>query len=119
MSGQVATEWLFSVPDHVLEKHLASDPSTPTGELDAPEDHRVCMPRRVPLQVGSFARAGAVCLNCPVILLLCSSYVSWGVLFTLCFNVLVKIYWYRLMPSMSALSRSRRSFLGSMACPAL
>ncbi|CAL8460747.1 g278 [Coccomyxa elongata] len=43
-------EWLFSVPDHVLEKHLASDPSTPTGETDAPEDHRVCVPRRVPLQ---------------------------------------------------------------------
>lgn len=51
MGGQVATEWLFSVPDHVLEKHLASDPSTPTGEVDAPEDHRVCVPRRVPLQV--------------------------------------------------------------------
>lgn len=48
---QVATEWLFSVPDHVLEKHLASDPSTPTGEVDAAEDHRVCVPRRVPLQV--------------------------------------------------------------------
>ncbi|KAK9909040.1 hypothetical protein WJX75_006403 [Coccomyxa subellipsoidea] len=47
---EVATEWLFSVPDHVLEKHLASDPSTPTGEVDAAEDHRVCVPRRVPLQ---------------------------------------------------------------------
>ena len=48
----MATEWLFSVPEHVLEKHLASDPATPTGELDTPEDHRVALPRRVPLQVG-------------------------------------------------------------------
>ena len=73
VSRQVATEWLFSVPDHVLEKHLASDPSTPTGEIDAPEDHRVCVPRRVPLQVGSSARPGVVCLGCPLIVLYCSS----------------------------------------------
>lgn len=51
-AGQVATEWLFSVPDHVLERHLSSDPSTPTaGGDDSAEDHRISAPRRVPLQV--------------------------------------------------------------------
>lgn len=50
---QVATEWLFSVPDTVLEKHLASDPNTPTGEVgeDKKEEARVLLPRRVALQV--------------------------------------------------------------------
>ena len=48
---QVATEWLFSVPDHILHKHLASDPNTPVAEVSTPEDHRVYAPRRVPLQV--------------------------------------------------------------------
>ena len=48
---QVATEWLFSVPDHILHKHLASDPNTPVAEVSTPEDHRVCAPRRVALQV--------------------------------------------------------------------
>lgn len=49
----MATEWLFSVPEHVLEKHLAADPGTPTNgaDPDSPEDHRVTLPRRVPLQV--------------------------------------------------------------------
>ena len=49
---QVATEWLFSVPEHVLEKHLASDPNTPTAEAEQPEDTRILAPRRVPLLVG-------------------------------------------------------------------
>ena len=50
--AQVATEWLFSVPEHVLERHLAPDPNTPTGEADGGEAARVLLPRRVPLQVG-------------------------------------------------------------------
>ena len=50
-SVQVATEWLFSVPDHILHKHLASDPNTPVAEVASPEDHRVFTPRRVRLQV--------------------------------------------------------------------
>ena len=52
---QVATEWLFSVPDHILHKHLASDPNTPVAEVASPEDHRVFTPRRVRLQVLSVA----------------------------------------------------------------
>ena len=49
---EVATEWLFSVPDHVLEKHLASEPNTPVEAAQQnPEDTRVLVPRRVPLQV--------------------------------------------------------------------
>ena len=51
VGGQVATEWLFSVPDHILEKHLGSDPNTPTGEVDLEEDNRILAPRRVTLQV--------------------------------------------------------------------
>ncbi|KAL3132600.1 hypothetical protein ABBQ32_009129 [Trebouxia sp. C0010 RCD-2024] len=47
---EVAAEWLFSVPDHVLEKHLASEPNTPVEAAQNPEDHRVMLPRRVPLQ---------------------------------------------------------------------
>ena len=51
---EVATEWLFSVPDHVLEKHLASEPNTPVeAAAQNPEDHRVTLPRRVPLQVSN------------------------------------------------------------------
>ena len=51
---EVATEWLFSVPDHVLEKHLASEPNTPVeAAAQNPEDHRVMLPRRVPLQVSN------------------------------------------------------------------
>ncbi len=53
---QVATEWLFSVPEHVLERHLAPDPNTPTGEADG-GDARVLLPRRVPLQVLHLAQA--------------------------------------------------------------
>ena len=51
---EVATEWLFSVPDHVLEKHLGSEPNTPV-ELPgtSQEDQRVLLPRRAPLQVSS------------------------------------------------------------------
>ena len=57
---EVATEWLFSVPDHVLEKHLASEPNTPVeAAQQSPEDTRVLLPRRVPLQVCPFA-----CLSC-------------------------------------------------------
>lgn len=52
---EVAAEWLFSVPDHVLEKHLASEPNTPVeAAAQNPEDHRVMLPRRVPLQVCSY-----------------------------------------------------------------
>ena len=54
---EVATEWLFSVPDHVLEKHLASEPNTPVEAAQQnPEDTRVLLPRRVPLQVSKVAR---------------------------------------------------------------
>lgn len=54
---QVATEWLYSVPEHVLDKHLGNEPSTPTQEAEAPpEDPRRCtVPKRVPLQVLSQA----------------------------------------------------------------
>jgi len=53
---EVATEWLFSVPDHVLEKHLASEPNTPVEAAQQnPEDTRVLLPRRVPLQVRKVA----------------------------------------------------------------
>ena len=55
---QVATEWLFSVPDHILHKHLASDPNTPVAEVASPEDHRVFTPRRVRLQVLSLSCRG-------------------------------------------------------------
>ena len=40
------------MPEHVLERHLAPDPNTPTGEADGGEGARVLLPRRVPLQVG-------------------------------------------------------------------
>ena len=49
---EVATEWLFSVPDHVLEKHLGSEPNTPVElQVTSQEDQRVLLPRRAPLQV--------------------------------------------------------------------
>ena len=52
IGGQVATEWLFSVPDHVLEKHLGSDPNTPTADTDsADEARRSYAPRRSTLNV--------------------------------------------------------------------
>jgi hypothetical protein len=61
---EVATEWLFSVPDHVLEKHLASEPNTPVEAAQQnPEDTRVLLPRRVPLQVGKVA-CWLSCLLC-------------------------------------------------------
>ena len=49
---QVATEWLYSVPEHLLDKHLGNEPSTPTTEIEQqPEDPRRSLtPRRVPLQ---------------------------------------------------------------------
>ena len=52
---QVATEWLYSVPEHVLEKHLGNEPSTPTHEAEQQSDdpRRSLIPRRVPLQVVS------------------------------------------------------------------
>ena len=56
--AQVATEWLFSVPEHVLERHLAPDPNTPTGEADGGEAARVLLPRRVPLQAVRAVAAG-------------------------------------------------------------
>ena len=39
------------MPDHILEKHLGSDPNTPTGEVDLGEEHCIVAPRRVTLQV--------------------------------------------------------------------
>ena len=49
---QVATEWLFSVPEHVLEKHLGSDPSTPTADADTSDEvKRSYAPRRSTLNV--------------------------------------------------------------------
>ena len=53
---QVATEWLFSVPQDVLEKHVSSDPNTPTHDEERHhekpvEEKRVLAPRRVPLTV--------------------------------------------------------------------
>ena len=49
---QVATEWLFSVPEQVLEKHLGSDPNTPTAEGDSTDDSRRSFaPRRSTLNV--------------------------------------------------------------------
>ena len=61
---EVATEWLFSVPDHVLEKHLASEPNTPVEAAQQnPEDTRVLLPRRVPLQVSHACRGADPCLT--------------------------------------------------------
>lgn len=61
---EVATEWLFSVPDHVLEKHLASEPNTPVEAAQQnPEDTRVLLPRRVPLQVSCGCRVANPCLT--------------------------------------------------------
>lgn len=49
---EVATEWLFSVPQDVLETHLAGEPGTPQEDMGAMhEDDRVLAPKRVPLQV--------------------------------------------------------------------
>ena len=50
---QVAAEWLVSVPDHVLERHLASNPNTPVEQPASGSDseQRCLLPRRVPLQV--------------------------------------------------------------------
>ena len=58
---QVATEWLYSVPEHVLDKHLGNEPSTPTQEAEvAPEDPRRCItPKRVALQVRPQSRVSA------------------------------------------------------------
>ena len=48
---EVATEWLFSVPQDVLETHLAGEPGTPQEEVGAVhEDDRVLAPKRVALQ---------------------------------------------------------------------
>ena len=52
---QVATEWLYSVPDHILDRHLAADPSTPKTTTSvgaaAIDRNRALVPGRVPLQV--------------------------------------------------------------------
>lgn len=48
---QVATEWLFSIPEDALQKHLATDPNSPTSEDTPTDDLRVLVPRRVPLKV--------------------------------------------------------------------
>jgi hypothetical protein len=49
---EVATEWLFSVPQDVLEIHLAGEPGTPQEEMGAVhDDGRVLVPKRVALQV--------------------------------------------------------------------
>eukprot|EP00884_Botryococcus_braunii_P023346 jgi/Botrbrau1/9696/Bobra.0201s0026.1 len=57
---EVATEWLFSVSEEVLEKHLESDPNTPTSDTANTDDFRVLVPRRVPLKgVRSVAAGGS------------------------------------------------------------
>ena len=44
--------WLFSVPQDVLETHLAGEPGTPQEEVGAVhEGDRVLVPKRVALQV--------------------------------------------------------------------
>lgn len=48
---QVATEWLFSIPEDALLKHLTTDPNSPTSEEAPTDDLRVLVPRRVPLKV--------------------------------------------------------------------
>ena len=35
---EVATEWLFSVPEQVLNKHLGGEPSTPTNDVEPAVD---------------------------------------------------------------------------------
>jgi hypothetical protein len=56
---EVATEWLFSVPQDVLETHLAGEPGTPQEEVGAVhDDGRVLVPKRVALQVGGGRGAG-------------------------------------------------------------
>ena len=56
---EVAAEWLFSVPQDVLETHLAGEPGTPQEELGAVhEDDRVLVPKRVALQVGALRMCG-------------------------------------------------------------
>ncbi|KAK9818463.1 hypothetical protein WJX74_005654 [Apatococcus lobatus] len=60
---EVATEWLFSVPQDVLDKHVSSDPNTPTHDEDKhqekpAEEKRVTAPRRVPLQGVRWVAAG-------------------------------------------------------------
>lgn len=54
--AQVATEWLFSVPEHVLERHLAPDPNTPTGEADGGDARAAAPPR--PLAGAAALRMG-------------------------------------------------------------
>ncbi|KAL4443784.1 hypothetical protein ABPG75_011521 [Micractinium tetrahymenae] len=57
---EVATEWLFSVPQDVLETHLAGEPGTPKEEVGAVhEDDRVLVPKRVALQGVRFVAAGS------------------------------------------------------------
>lgn len=60
---EVATEWLFSVPQDVLETHLAGEPGTPQEDMGTMhEDDRVLVPKRVPLQVWAGGEA-AVCMD--------------------------------------------------------
>lgn len=63
---EVATEWLFSLPDDVLETHLSCTlPDSPSSSLDVvpalPTGHTiVTLPRRVPLQGVRTMAAGAM-----------------------------------------------------------
>jgi ubiquitin-protein ligase E3 A len=58
---EVATEWLFSVPQDVLETHLAGEPGTPQEDMGTMhEDDRVLAPKRVPLQGVRFVAAGSL-----------------------------------------------------------
>lgn len=65
---EVATEWLFSLPDDVLETHLSCTmPDSPSSSLDVvpslPSGHGhsiVMLPRRVPLQGVRTMAAGAM-----------------------------------------------------------
>ena len=75
---QVATEWLFSVPEHVLEKHLGSDPSTPTADADTSDEvKRSYAPRRSTLNVSlgclhTAACSSLVAVPCQEMLCTCS-----------------------------------------------
>ena len=56
----MASEWLFTCPDDVLDKLLhGSGPGTPQARDEAADDAPVLAPRRVTLQVGRPSRLSA------------------------------------------------------------
>lgn len=60
---EVAAEWLFAVPQDVLDA-LAGEPGTPQEELAVHDGSHVLVPKRVPLQVGAAAGSSACCVLC-------------------------------------------------------